>query len=100
MAKKKTKLKIVNKFRFTVFCLVVISTLSCGVSAAMNRVLATNKPETMTVFVQAGDTLWDIARAHNPSGRDIREVVSEIKVYNGLKTATIQTGDALEVPYI
>ena len=100
MAKRKTRLKIVNKTRFTLFCIVVIGILSCGVSAAVNNAAAINKPETLLVFVQQGDTLWEIAGRHNPSGRDIRDIISEIKIYNGLKSSQIQTGDLLEIPIV
>lgn len=98
MAKRKTRLRIVNKARFTVFCLVMAGLLSYGVSSAMNFAFATNKPETRLVFVQEGDTLWDIARAHNPGGKDVRRLVSEIKIYNGLQNAVIRAGDKLEIP--
>ncbi len=100
MAKKKTKLKIVNKARFTVFCLVLMGLLSYGVSSAVNYASATNTPDTVLIFVQEGDTLWDIAREHSAGGRDIRRLVDEIKVYNGLENAVIRAGDKLEIPLI
>ena len=98
MAKRKTRLRIVNKTRFTAFCLVTAGLLCYGVSSAMNFAFATNAPETAAVFVQEGDTLWDIAREHNPGGKDVRRLVSEIKIYNGLQDTVIRAGDRLEIP--
>jgi nucleoid-associated protein YgaU len=55
-------------------------------------------PITETVRVGHGDTVWDIARAADPTG-DAREVVSTIVELNELDSVTdIRAGDRLVVP--
>ena len=53
-------------------------------------------PTTRTVVVQAGDSLWEIARAVDPQ-RDPRAVIAEIEELNGLDAAVV-AGQALLVP--
>lgn len=98
MANKRKKLKIVNKTRFTIFCLSMAGLFSLGVSSAVNFAGANSRPETLAVYVQPGDTLWDIARTNNPGGRDLRRLVRDIRLINGLDSAVIQAGDRLEIP--
>jgi nucleoid-associated protein YgaU len=55
---------------------------------------------TQEHVVRAGDTLWEIARAHTPDGADVRDTVDEIQVMNVLDGSTIFPGDRLVVPRI
>ena len=48
--------------------------------------------------VVTGDTLWDIAMVHTPSGGDVRRTVYDIRQANGLESATIVPGQVLQVP--
>jgi len=50
------------------------------------------------VVVQAGDTLWDLAKAHGPAGVDPRRTVDRIRRVNGLTTARIHPGQELLIP--
>lgn len=52
---------------------------------------------THTYTVDTGDTLWSIA-AEYAAGRDVREVIYEIKRINGLRTSMIYPGQELKVP--
>jgi nucleoid-associated protein YgaU len=54
-------------------------------------------PTTRTVVVQAGDSLWEIARTVDPQ-RDPRAVIAEIEDLNGLNDAPVVAGQALIVP--
>jgi hypothetical protein len=55
-------------------------------------------PETTTVHVTAGHTLWDIATDANPNG-DIRKTVDEIVRLNSLPNASaLQLGSDIAVP--
>ena len=53
-------------------------------------------PTTRTVVVQAGDSLWEIARTVDPQ-RDPRAVIAEIEDLNDLDAAVV-AGQALLVP--
>ena len=55
-------------------------------------------PLTMIEYrVQAGDTLWDIAKEYAPKGTDLREYIYNIKKHNGLKNSNICPGMILEI---
>jgi LysM repeat protein len=48
--------------------------------------------------VDAGDTLWDIARSNMSSTADIRAVVSSIQELNGIAGGAIYPGQVILVP--
>lgn len=53
--------------------------------------------EVETVMVESGDSLWSIASQY-AEGRDVREVVREIKAYNQMNNANLYPGMILEIP--
>ena len=57
-----------------------------------------NAVEVVTVTVQPGDTLWDIALEYKPDGADLREFMYEIAANNGVKDCNIVSGQQLYVP--
>lgn len=50
-----------------------------------------------TVVVEQGDSLWGIASRY-ADGRDVREVISEIKSFNSMEKADLYPGMVLEIP--
>ena len=50
------------------------------------------------IFVEKGDTLWDIAKRTLPEKTDIRKYIKEIKAVNSLDTALIREGELLKIP--
>jgi LysM domain len=85
----------------------VLITLSAVVALAVAGLLisrtggtATERPEPVgqrSIVVQPGQTLWSIAKDVAP-GRDIREVIYEIRRINGLDSAMVRSGQTLELP--
>lgn len=65
------------------------------------RTAATTEPgapvQTVTVVVQPGDTLWEIAAAYSPGG-DLRDAVRAIEELNGMSDASLVVGQKLFVP--
>jgi len=57
--------------------------------------LETAAPLGATMVVQAGDTLWSIARALQPTG-DVRPLVQRLSELNG--GAALQVGQAVRLP--
>jgi LysM repeat protein len=53
---------------------------------------------SVTVVVEQGDTLWDIAKAYAPFGTDVRHYVEQIKRANQLTGSTLQIGKKLKLP--
>lgn len=52
----------------------------------------------VVVRVESGDTLWGIAVAHTDVGEDVRPIVRQIALVNGLEDATLMPGMELWVP--
>ncbi len=51
-----------------------------------------------TIIVQAGDTLWTIARDHKPEQMKIRVYLEQLKSVNGLEGSIIHEGMQLTLP--
>jgi LysM domain-containing protein len=51
-----------------------------------------------TIVVGVGDTIWDLARAHVPAGRDVMSYVAEIVVLNDVDATALQPGMVLRLP--
>lgn len=64
---------------------------------AVDMFATSEAPAMVTYTVVQGDTLWDIATAHNPGG-DVRDMIIAIKRANGMETATVQPGQELVIP--
>ncbi|PDO11612.1 MAG: hypothetical protein BLM47_00325 [Candidatus Reconcilbacillus cellulovorans] len=52
------------------------------------------------VYVEYGDTLWDIAQDRTAPGEDVRDVIARIKKLNGLRSSAIYEGQILYVPVV
>lgn len=56
-----------------------------------------------TLSVLSGDTLWDIAKEEQETntyyeGKDIRDIVQNIKSTNNLESSSLNVGQTLEIP--
>ena len=60
---------------------------------------ASNSPAEQVVVVQAGETLWGIAREVAP-GSDPRGVVRQIRQMNDLGTTPVVPGQSIVVPVL
>ena len=91
--------RIANKYRFITFVavMVIISSMIIGalfpVSAAVSRQISYTE-----VKVEAGDTLWTIAKAYGDSSKDIREIIYDICQVNNVDAASIYPGQILRIP--
>lgn len=93
--KKRKRNKIANKPRFVLFCTLCALLMLVGVNTISN---ASSDRETYTLCVASGDTLWEIARSNNTSGKDLRRVVDDIMKLNNMSNTNLQVGDTLEIP--
>lgn len=55
-------------------------------------------PATISIQVEPGETIWEIAASHSASGQSIGEIVDEIGRINGLEDSTLRAGQTLYVP--
>lgn len=94
------KYRIVNRFRFITFVTLMMLLLSFGVLSLVNRtsVYAEKEPVYTEVTVQAGDTLWAIAKEYGSASKDIREVIHDICKCNHTDAASLRPGQVLLVP--
>lgn len=97
--KKRTRVVIVNKKRFGIFCTCCALLLIC-VTAALTHTTLTHASEReyQLIYVGMGDTLWSIAKENYPSGVDVRSAIKDIKRANDLHSDIIHFGDALYIP--
>jgi len=96
----KKRYRIVNKFRFTIFitvCLLLIIFL-CGALLGFFNTEAASVQEFVSVRVQPGDTLWDLAKEYGPSNCDVRKVIYDICELNGVDAGSLQIGTYLTIP--
>lgn len=77
----------------------LLAALLVGSAGAVGRAAAgAADGGTERYVVQAGDTLWDIARALVGPEGDPRPVVADIREANGLGTAVLRSGEVLRLP--
>jgi LysM repeat protein len=74
---------------------VVVLLLLASASQATGQVT-----DTYAYRVRPGDTLWQIAQTHGPTGQDPRSVIAVIERINGLEGDVLQAGQVLELPVI
>lgn len=91
----KRRYRLKNKKRFVASILLVI--LVVFTFLYFTSAYGYKEVSYISVYVNKGDTLWDIAKKYKRNG-DIREYIKEIKRINNLKSGTIYEGDILMVP--
>lgn len=94
------KYRIKNAKRFTSFVTLVILTFVFVAGSAMGLFNASSKDITTytTVQVQAGDTLWNLARTYGAANKDVRETVYEICRLNDISADTLMPGQFITIP--
>ena len=94
------KIKIVNKFRFTVALTVVLLLVCTAVFAAFGGLRAYSKDSVDYALhtVDNRETIWSIAEQYCKKGQDIRKTVYEIKKVNDIRENIIFVGQTLKIP--
>ncbi|MGO1368755.1 MAG: LysM peptidoglycan-binding domain-containing protein [Senegalia sp. (in: firmicutes)] len=93
------KIVIVNRVRFTMFLSVITLVLALLLNNVLGIVFASDTYKDYNkVFVQKGDSIWNIAKENNPNGEDIRKIVYEIREVNDIENEWIKPGDILKIP--
>lgn len=96
----KKKYRIKSKLRFTLFLTIAI----LFVFSATGTIIGAYNAESLTkvtyseIEVQAGDTLWNLAKEFGPNNKDTREVIYEICKVNDISAESIYPGQALLIP--
>lgn len=98
---KTKKYRIRSKFRFTVFIAVMVVSMAflSGTVFGLNDASSlSEEPSYLSVKVQSGDTLWNIASEYGPKDIDRRKVIYEICRLNDIDAGSIQPGQSLLIP--
>lgn len=94
------KFRIVSKFRFVVFLVVVILIAFTAIStvAGFNTAISLSYNEYRCVEIESGDTLWSVASEYAPEDMDVRQVVHDICDTNDIQASDIASGQKILVP--
>ncbi len=95
------KYKIINKTRFYLFIIFIIyfSFMSLSFIKSFGRVEdVVSNLKYEEVYIDMGDTLWDIALKYKSEKLDVRDMVAEIRDFNKLEDLTIKPGDVIKIP--
>lgn len=98
---RKSRLVIVNKRRFITsfsFILVILIILVSSIYSVFNKVEGFENIEYFEVYVDYGDTVWDIAKKYSPKNKDIRKTIFEISQINNINNYDIYPGMIIKVP--
>jgi Tfp pilus assembly protein FimV len=76
---------------------VLATALTLALPAASRAIAGGDQPVSTTYVVQAGDTIWSIARRQAP-GRDPRTIVDAIVRTNGVDPGRLVPGQTLLLP--
>ena len=74
------KYRIKSKFRFTLFITIVLVFMIsvAGTVIGINTADSLTKNTYTEIQIQAGDTLWELAKEYGPDDQDIRKVVCQL----------------------
>lgn len=85
-----------NRKRFYLFVIMVTIIVSSAALAATAQG-ADTCDSYISVVVEPGDTLWDLASEYKSAG-DLRQYIREVEKINHLTDSTIYEGDILKMP--
>ena len=93
---------IKNKKKFVKAIFIIL-----GISIGINILITSNtfshqELKYKTIAVVQGETIWNIAEKEQKSntyykGKDVRDIIENIKKINKLQTTSIKTGQKLEI---
>lgn len=93
-------IRIKSKKRFFIFiviCMVIFTAIFNGIIGGYEAVASDKTQDYISVNVQPGDTLWDIAQNYMPEDMDTREAVYIIKKINDIESS-IAEGQTIYIP--
>lgn len=76
---------------------VVLLALGSGISRLVAAPIAVPQAGGSAV-VEPGDTLWDLAVEHTPTGEDVRVTLRDIQLLNGFESATVPAWTVVLLP--
>lgn len=98
--KSSKKYRVKSSFRFITFLVIVIGLVvgTAGFFLGHNTANAIENSDYVTVQVEPGDTLWDIAKEYKDDRVEMRDAVYAICELNDITADEVQAGMQLTVP--
>ena len=98
------RLKVINKKKVLRNVIILLGVL-ISFLLINNNAFSHQKAEYKLVYVSNGDTLWNIAKQEQEKnkyyeGKDIREIMENIKQVNNLSNSSLKTEQKLNIPTI
>ncbi len=92
--------RIKNKFRFTLFAVILMLGFAFGVNSflGLDKASGAEPREYIQVKVQPGDTLWALAVKYGPENADLRALIYQICELNGISADTLYAGSYIRIP--
>lgn len=92
--------RISNPRRFTAFvcCTILILVFAGGTLLGLYDASSKDAVSYTTICVEAGDTLWNLARTYGPKNQDVRMTVYQICKLNNVSAETLQAGQYITIP--
>lgn len=95
-------MKIKNAKKFIKGILIVISFTILLIILLTNNSFSHKEINYKAIYVSSGDTLWNIAKEQQKNniyyeGKDLRQIISDIKSINNLSSSNLKVGQKLLV---
>ena len=99
------KIKIISIKKFIRSILLVLVILVSFSFIISNKTFSHGDVKYKTIYISSGDTLWKIAKEEQNTnayfeGKDIRDIVSSLKIINNLNTGHLIIGEKLQIPVL
>lgn len=96
-------MKIINRKKFVRTIVVIIGIIFFINILIPDRSYSYKDIEYKTIVVLSGDTLWTIAKDEKVNneyyfGKDVRDIVQDIKSMNSLANANLKINQTLKIP--
>ncbi len=98
-------MKIVNRQKFLTTNIVIILFIFILLLFISKCTLSHADIRYTKTYIESGDTLWNIAREQQNNNNyykntEIREIISDIKKVNNLKSCNLSVGQEIKIPTI
>ena len=94
----KYRIKSGRRFTLSVAILIILTVTTSYSLLGFSDASSMTEPTYLTIEVQYGDTLWNIARTYMTDYRDVRKAVHQLCLLNGITACDLQAGQTLLIP--
>ena len=98
-------MRIKNSKKFVRSILIILGIILCLTLFISKDTLSHGETEYKTIYVSAGDTLWNIAKSNQTNNgyykdKDVRYIVNDLIEINNLNNSNININQELLIPII